>query len=91
MANEIGTLATANDVVDVGSTQSDVQLFAINVSTAAASAVVTVYEGDSTSGTVKDTIDAASKGTTHYYGALFRNGLFVKLTGGNAKVSVVYG
>lgn len=89
MAN-IGYLATANDVVDVGSTGAVVKLHKINVSTAAASAVVTVYAGDSTSGTVFDTIDAASKSTSHYAGAEFRDGLFVKLTAGNAKVSVVY-
>lgn len=86
----IGVMATANDVVAAGGTGSDSELWSINVSTAAASAVVTVYQGTSTSGTVVDTIDAASKGTTHYYGAQFPNGLFVKLTAGNAKVSVVY-
>lgn len=87
---QIGYMATANDVVDVGSTGGSVKLWAINVSTAAASAVVTVYKGDSTSGTVVDTIDAASKGSNRYYGAEFRDGLYIKLTGGNALVSVVY-
>lgn len=82
----IQPLATANDTATYG---AQAQLFAINVSTAAASAVVTVYNGVDTSGAVFDTIDASSKGTSHYYGARFPKGLFVKLTAGNAKVSVV--
>lgn len=79
-------LATANDTALAG---KDSQLWSINVSTAAASAVITVYNGTSTAGTVIDTIDASSKGTSHYYGARFGLGLFVKLTGGNAKASVI--
>jgi len=82
----IGTLATANDTFALG---KEAHLDKINVSTAAASAVVTVYNGSSTSDPVVDTIDASSKSTSHYAGCRFPNGLFVKLTGGNAKVSVI--
>jgi hypothetical protein len=85
----IGALATANDTFALGDAKSEAHLLRINVSTAAASAVVTVYHGTSTSGTVMDTIDASSKGTSHYDHARFPNGLFVKLTGGNAKCSVI--
>lgn len=90
MAN-IQYMSAANDVVDVGASGGDVKLYAINVSTATATAVVTVYNGNSTSDPVVDVIDAASKGTSHYYGALFPNGLYVKQTTAGAKVSVIYG
>lgn len=86
MPATIQYLATANDTASLG---ANARLFAINVSTAAATAVVTVYNGVDTNGTVVDTIDAASKSTSHYYGARFPAGLFVKLTTANAKVSVI--
>jgi hypothetical protein len=85
----IGTLAATNDTFALGGANSEAKLHKINVSTAAATSIVTVYHGTSTSGTVVDTIDAASKGTTHYEGARFPNGLFVKMTVAAAKVSVI--
>lgn len=87
----IGYLASANDTFAAGGAKSEAKLYKINVSTGTASAVVTVYQGTSTSGTVVDTIDASSKSTSHYDGARFPDGLFVKLTAGAAKVSVIAG
>lgn len=87
----VGYLATANDTFTLGGPGAGANLYSINVDTAAASAVVTVYRGTSTGGVVVATIDAASKSTSHFYGAFFGTGLFVKLTAGNAKVSVVAG
>lgn len=87
----VGYLATANDFFTLGAAGAGAYLYSINVDTAAASAVVTVYRGTSTSGTVVATLDASSKSTSHFYGSFFGSGLFVKLTGGNAKVSVVAG
>ncbi len=85
----IGYLASINDTFNAGGAKSEAHLEKINVSTAAASAVVTVYSGTSTGDPVIDTIDASSKGTTHYGHARCPNGVFVKLTGGAAKVSVI--
>lgn len=81
-------LATANDTC---SWPAQAHLYNIIVGTAAASAVVTVYNGTSTSDPVYATIDASSKGEAEFYGGRFPAGLFVKLTAGNAKVSVVAG
>lgn len=80
-------LATANDTATYG---KDSRLWSIVVGTKATSAVVTVYDGISTSGVVRATIDAATGPITHhFYGARFGSGLFVKLTGGNADCTVV--
>lgn len=81
-------LATANDTA---AWDRDACLYSIIVGTLAASAVVTVYHGTSTSDPVVATIDAAAAKDLYWFGARFGNGLFVKLTGGNAKVSVVAG
>lgn len=85
----IGYLASINDTFALGGAKSEAKLHKINVSTATATAVVTVYQGTSTSGTVVDTIDAGSKSTHHYEGARFPDGLFVKMTTAAAKVSVI--
>lgn len=81
-------LATANDTA---AWPAHAQLYSIVVGTLAASAVVTIYDGTSTSGTVLGIIDAAAAKDVYFFGARFPSGLFVKLTGGNAKVTVVAG
>lgn len=78
-------MATANDTV---SWPAGARLHGITVGTAAASAVVTVYDGTSTAGQVLALIDAAAVKDLCFYGARFPAGLFVKLTAGNAKVTV---
>lgn len=95
MAATAAYLATANDTYSstpTGTTTgTPADLLRIIVGTAAASSVVTVYNGTSTSGEVKATIDAA---TINFFdfgeeGIHCPAGLFVKLTAGNAKVTVV--
>lgn len=86
MAASVKYLATANDEC---SWSADARLWSVSVGTLAASAVVTVYNGTSTSGEVKAIIDAGAAKDISFYGARFPAGLYVKLTGGNAKVSVV--
>lgn len=82
-------LAVANDLYQFGGPGSGARLWAVNVSTSAASAVVTIYHGTSASAPVVATIDASAKGSYVYLGAYYGNGLFVKLTGGNALVTVI--
>lgn len=65
------------------------QLHRIIVGTPLATAVVTVYEGSSTSGTVRATIDAAAAKDLDFGGARFPGGLYIKLTTAAAKVSLV--
>lgn len=65
-------------------------LFDINVGTGAASAVITIYNGTSTSGAVIGIIDASARGTYNYGGIRCPAGLFVKLTGGNADATLTY-
>lgn len=87
MSNATGQyLATANDTATFG---AGALLYSVVVSTAAASAVVTIYNGSSTAGQVLGTIDASALGNYQYWDMRFPAGLFVKLTGGNAKVTVV--
>lgn len=66
-----------------------VRLFDVVVGTGAASAVVTIYEGSSASGTVVAVIDASAS-RDHHFGGLPLNGLYVDQTGGAAKVTVTY-
>jgi hypothetical protein len=91
MAGVNGYLATANDTYTAGGAGNPADLLAIVVGTAAASAVVTVYNGSSTSGAVMATIDASAINFFEFGddGMHCPAGLFVKLTGGNAKVTVV--
>ena len=79
-------LATANDTATF---PAGTRLHSIVVGTAAASATVTVYNGQSTSGTVRALIDGNANNTHLFCGARFPAGVHVVLAGGNAKVSVV--
>jgi hypothetical protein len=83
-------LATANDTYSLGSATGGAILEAVIINTAVASAVVTVYNGTSTSGAVVGVIDASTAPRTIRYDCLrLSQGLFVKLTAGNADVTVV--
>lgn len=62
-------------------------LWTVNVNTGAVSAVLTIYDGTSASGTVVAVIDAASKGSWTY-GVLCDDGIFAVLSGGNADVTI---
>lgn len=71
----------------VGGLLSHATLGIVNVNTAKASAVVDVYDGQSTTGTKVASIDASSKGSNIY---LIRceNGVYAQLTGATADVTV---
>lgn len=69
-------------------------LIAIVVNTAAASAVVTVFNGANATNVTSSldkvaTIDASATGN-FFYGSVCRNGLTVTLSGGNADVTIVH-
>lgn len=81
-------LASINDTATFG---KNAQLWGITINTGAASAVVTVYNGTATTDPVVATVVGTAAFTANYWGARFPNGLFVKLTGGAADVTVVAG
>ncbi len=83
-------LDTINDTLSVGASGSGAYLHRVDVGTGVATAVVTVYEGSSTSGTVIATIDAATKSNHNYGGIYLSGGMFVKLTTAAASVTVVF-
>jgi hypothetical protein len=66
-----------------------VDLIAVIVNTAAASAVVTVYDGTSSGAPAIATIDASATGN-FFYNCACINGLTVVTSGGNANVTVIY-
>jgi hypothetical protein len=66
------------------------ELVAVNVTTGVATAVVTVYNGTSTSAAVVATIDAAVANCFQFEGIHLSAGLFVKMTTAAAKVTVTY-
>lgn len=85
-----GYMATANDTVTTNGQGATLE--AINVGTAAASSVVTVYNGTTTSDPVVAVIDSSAINCFQFGddGIFLPKGLFVKLTAGNAKVTVTY-
>lgn len=84
-------IAATGNLGPIGGTGTGANLHRINVNTAAASAVVTVYDGQSASAPAvkKATIDASAKGFYDFAGAWFKNGIFCVLSGGNADVTVI--
>jgi hypothetical protein len=67
-----------------------VRLHRVIINTATATAVVKVYDGTSTSGTLVATIDGASKSNHDFGGALLAGGLYVDQTVAASKLTVVY-
>jgi len=88
MKTSWGYLATANDTLAVAT--PNVGVYDITVGTGAASAVVTIYNGDSTSDPVAAVIDCATARHVNLGGIRLSDGLFAKLTVGNAKVTISY-
>ena len=76
----------------VGSSEEGACLKAILVCKFAASGVCTVYNGQTASGTVVATIDCSTIDAqgTYEFDCYLDTGLFVAVTGGAARVSVVY-
>lgn len=73
-----------------GTGGSQATLLQVNINTAAASAVLTLYNGVSTTGTKCATIDCSSSSSRSLtFGTRHSNGLYGQLTGGNADVSIV--
>lgn len=75
--------------VAIGGLNSGTRVWDVIVGTAAASAVVTLYDGQDNTGVVKAVIDASAAKSVCLRGALFKNGCAVVQTGGSAKVTVV--
>ena len=76
---------------DKKTAQGDAVLAYVNVNTAAASAVLTIYDGQSTTGTKVAAIDCSSStGRQFTYMIRCPNGIYAVLTGGNADVTVTY-
>ncbi len=82
-------IAAAGDKTTGGAYSSAV-LHTININKVAASAVLTVYDGTSTTGTKIATIDCASTGPigTLIYDIRCANGVYAVMTGGNADVTI---
>lgn len=75
----------------IGSAGSGAYLHEILVGTAAASAVITVYDGAAATGAVRAVIDASAVGRYPFHGAWFKDGAYVVTSGGNAKVTIIVG
>lgn len=69
---------------------SNATLDKVVVNTKAASAVLTIYDGTSTTGTKVATLDCASLSPASVsYGIRCHNGVYAVMTGGNADVTIV--
>lgn len=64
-------------------------LWTANINTGATNAVLKIYDGVSTAGTLVATIDASTK-SSHAFGVTCNNGIFLDLSGGNADCTVGY-
>ena len=62
-------------------------LWTVNVNTGAAGAVLTIYRGTDATGTVIAVIDASTK-SSHTYGVLCDEGIFVEQTVGAADITI---
>ncbi len=82
--------ATTGNLGPFGGLGSWTYLKRIVIGTGAASAVATVYDGQTTSGTVLATIDASAKGF-YDFDCVCKDGVLVVLSGGNADTTVIYG
>jgi hypothetical protein len=82
--------STTGNIGPIGGTGSFTHLGRVVVGTGVASAVLTVYDGQSASGTVVSVIDASAKGYYEFDAAL-KDGVFAVLSGGNADVTVLAG
>ena len=71
----------------LASANGDAELWTVNVNTSAASAVLKIYDGTSTSGTLVAQIDASNQGS-YCYGVRCKNGIFADLSGGNADCTI---
>lgn len=81
-------LDTADDTYDPYA-DGAARLERIIVGTKATGAVVTVYEGHASTADSVAVIDAATNNGTYEFCEQFSDGVFVALTGGNAKVTVI--
>lgn len=70
---------------------SAARLYHVNVTTAVATSVITLYKGVSTSGTVLAVIDGNVPNTYEFGGIVCNEGLFVDVTVAAAKATVSYG
>lgn len=73
-----------------GGPGSNAVLHTVNINTRVASAVLTIYDGASTTGTKVATIDCASTGAagTLLYDVICKNGVYVVMTGAAADVTI---
>ncbi len=81
--------ATGN-IGPIGGLGTATYLNKVVVGTGAASAVLTIYDGQSASGVVIAVIDASAKGS-YLFECNTKDGLFAVLSGGNADVTITAG
>lgn len=81
-----GYIAAANGTFTV---DGECHLHRIIVGTSATSGVVTVYDGEDTSGTVVAAFDGNVEGN-YNFGCLRLSALHVKVTGGNSQTTIIY-
>lgn len=88
---------SAGDSHSAGGNGESAMLAQVNINTAAASAVLTVYKGPfspstpSTTGTKVATIDCSNNSSRSLtYMIRCPGGIYAQLTGGNADVSLIY-
>ena len=75
--------------INVAPANGNAVLHTVNINTGAVSARLDIYDGTSTGGNLKASIDATSK-SSHYFGFVCPNGIYANLVGGAADVSIGY-
>ena len=86
MAFQSARLTSATGIL-VAPANGAAVLHTVNINTGAASARVDIYDGTSTAGALKASIDATSK-SSHYFGFVCNNGIYANQVGGAADVSI---
>lgn len=75
--------------VQVGGVGGNTRLYSVVVNTGVASAVLTLYDGTSSSGKKIATIDASAAKSNYYGGAICKDGLHAVLSGADADITIV--
>jgi hypothetical protein len=63
-------------------------LHTVNVTSVAGSAVLSIYNGTSSNGTLISTIDAATRASTMFFNIRCEKGVYAVLSGGNAFATI---
>jgi hypothetical protein len=83
-------IAAAGNLGPLGKAGSGAQILSITVNKGTATSILTIYDGQDNTGTVRGVIDCAAVRQILYHGAWFKNGFFAVMATANSDVTVEF-